>query len=145
MLSLMALSELPFLLNAEKIQRKLTNNILFLSGVFMVGIRLVLVPLSWSQTSLILVQMLHGWTFIVIYYSTIHLMKENLKGQALLSAQTMFWIALQGIGPLIGSTVGGAVVEKLGTTNSYLLFGIISLGVALYASYFFKKHYHKVK
>lgn len=139
--SLMALSELPFLLNAEKIRRRLTSGILFLSGVFIVGIRLVLVPLSWSQTSLILIQMLHGWTFIVIYYSTIHLMKENLKGQSLVSTQTMFWIALQGIGPLMGSTVGGLVVEKIGTGNAYLFFGMICLGIATYVVYFFKRHF----
>lgn len=145
MFSLMALSELPFLLNAEKIQRKLTGTILFLSGVFMVGTRLILVPLSWSQTTLILIQMLHGWTFIVIYYSTVHLMKENLKGQSLLSTQTVFWIALQGIGPLMGSTIGGIFVEKIGTNNTYLFFGIICLGMAAYTVHFFKRHFRRIR
>ncbi len=145
MFSLMALSELPFLLKAEKIQRKLSSSVLFLSGLFVVGIRLVLVPLSRSQRSLILVQMLHGWTFIVIYYSTVHLMKENLKDQSLLSTQTIFWIALQGIGPLMGSTIGGIFVEKIGTNNAYLFFGMICLGVTIYAIYLFKKHFHSVR
>lgn len=141
-LSLMALSELPFLLNAERIRKKLTSKTLFLTGIFIVGLRLILVPLSWSQTSLVLIQMLHGWTFIVIYYSTIHLMRENLKGQALLSTQALFWIALQGIGPLIGSTVGGIVVENMGTNNGYLFFGMLCTGIVIYAVYFFKTHFH---
>ncbi len=140
-LSLMALSELPFLLNAEKIRTRLKSNVLFMTGVFVIGMRLVLVPLSWSQTSLILIQMLHGWTFIVIYYSTIHLMREKLKGQALLYTQALFWIALQGIGPLIGSTIGGVVVEKMGTDNTYLLFGMLCLGMAVYSVYFLKRHF----
>ncbi|MGB9821765.1 MAG: MFS transporter [Pseudothermotoga sp.] len=139
--SLMALSELPFLLNAERIRKRLSSKILFLSGCFVIGLRLILVSLSWSQTSLVLIQMLHGWTFIVIYYSTIRLMRENLKDQSLMSTQTFFWIALQGIGPLMGSTIGGVVVEKIGTSNAYMLFGVLCMVIAVYATYFFNKRF----
>ncbi|MGJ8455645.1 MFS transporter [Pseudothermotoga sp. U03pept] len=130
-LSLMALSELPFLFFAERIRKKLTTRILFITGAVVIGLRLVLVPLTQSAMGLVLVQMLHGWTFIVIYYSCIGLMRENLKDQQLLSTQALFWIALQGIGPLIGSTVGGIIVEKTGVFNAYLFFGLICLGMVI--------------
>jgi len=129
--SLMALSELPFLFFAERIRKKLTTKVLFITGAVVIGTRLVLVPFTQSATALVLVQMLHGWTFIVIYYSCIGLMRENLKDQQLLSTQALFWIALQGIGPLIGSTVGGMIVEKTGVFNAYLLFGLICLGMVI--------------
>lgn len=139
-LSLMALSEVPFLMSAEKIRKKISSKFLFLTGILIIGVRLILVPMSWSTGSMVLIQMLHGWTFIVVYYSTIFIMREALKGQTLRSAQTLFWIALQGVGPLLGSTMGGIVVDSIGISNTYITFGAICLVTsAVYSSYFIKK------
>ncbi|WP_157723293.1 MFS transporter [Pseudothermotoga thermarum] len=121
-LSLMAISEIPFLLYAEKIRKALTSKLLFASGVLVVSLRLILVSLSWSTTSLLIFQMLHGWTYIVIYYSSIYIMRENLSAEQLPIAQSFFWMTLMGFGPLFGSLFGGLTVQLVGVQAAYLIF-----------------------
>ncbi len=126
-LSFMAVSELPFLLNAEKLRKVLTSRLLFASGVFVVGLRLILVSLSWSVTSLLAFQLLHGWTYIVLYYSSIYIIREGLSSEQLPSAQGFFWMTLMGFGPLFGSLVGGLVVQAIGVQMTYSAFGILCI------------------
>ncbi|MGB9789698.1 MAG: MFS transporter [Thermotoga caldifontis] len=139
-LALMAMSEIPFLLLAERIVKKLGSLRLLLSAFFVVGLRLVLTPLAVNETQLILIQLLHGWTYIVIYYSVLFLMRQMLSGHVLEGTQIVFWMSLQGVGPLLGSSVGGVVVEHLGAEATYLTFGFIAIFLVL-AGWFIKKNY----
>lgn len=137
-LSIMAISELPFLLFADQIVNRIGGLKLLFSAVFVVGLRLVLASVVKSESQLILIQLLHGWTYIVIYYTTLSLMREKLSTHALQSTQIAFWTSLQGIGPLMGSSVGGLTVEKLGVETSYLIFGILAMSLVSFGWYFKK-------
>lgn len=128
-LSLMALSETFFLLFAEQITKKIGSLKLLLSGILVVGLRLILTSFATTQAQLMLFQLLHGWTYIVIYYSTLFFMREKLEKHVLEATQIAFWISLQGVGPLLGSTLGGLVVEKLGVGTAYITFGFLALSL----------------
>lgn len=135
-LSIMAISELPFLLFADHIVKRMGRLKLLFSAVFVVGLRLVLASIVKSESQLISIQLLHGWTYIVIYYTTLSLMREKLSTHTLQSTQIAFWTSLQGIGPLMGSSAGGLVVERLGVETSYLIFGILAMSLVSFGWYF---------
>jgi len=131
--TLMALSETPFLLFAERIVKRFGSFRLLSSAIFVVGLRLVIASFATTETQLLLIQLLHGWTYIVIYYATLFLMRQKLSAHVLEATQILFWISLQGIGPLLGSTVGGVVVEKVGVELAYLTFGIIAMSLVIFS------------
>jgi PPP family 3-phenylpropionic acid transporter len=131
--TLMALSETPFLLFAERIVKRFGSFRLLSSAIFVVGLRLVIASFATTETQLLLIQLLHGWTYIVIYYATLFLMRQKLSAHVLEATQILFWISLQGIGPLLGSTVGGVVVEKVGVELAYLMFGIIAMSLVIFS------------
>ncbi|MCS7174617.1 MFS transporter [Pseudothermotoga sp.] len=137
-LSLMALSELPFLLLADRVVKKVGELKLLFSAIFVVGLRLALASMVKNESQLILIQLLHGWTYIVIYYTTLFLMRKNLSVQTLQSMQIVFWTSLQGIGPLMGSSIGGLVIENLGAETTYLIFGVFAMSLTSFGWYFKK-------
>jgi len=131
--TLMALSETPFLLFAERITKRFGSFKLLSSAIFVVGLRLILASFVTTEVQLLLTQLLHGWTYIVIYYATLFLMRQKLSAHILEGTQIVFWMSLQGIGPLLGSSVGGVVVEKMGAEPAYLTFGIIAMCLTIFS------------
>ncbi|HAA81930.1 MAG TPA: MFS transporter [Thermotoga naphthophila] len=136
-LSLMAITETPFLLWADEIVKKLGVGFMLASGVFVVGLRNLLVTMTGSPAALLMVQLLQGWTYIVIYYSMMFLIRTF--GSARIRAQKYFWVAM-GIGPFIGSSVGGVLAENLGLINSYRILGLVPMIVSLFVFLFLRKY-----
>ncbi|WP_448516440.1 MFS transporter [Pseudothermotoga sp.] len=130
--TLMALSETPFLLFAERIVKRFGSFRLLSSAIFIVGLRLVLASFAATEAQLLLIQLLHGWTYIVIYYATLFLMRQELSAHVLDGTQILFWISLQGIGPLLGSSVGGIAVEKMNAELAYFVFGLIAMSLVIF-------------
>ncbi len=126
-----ALSEVPFLGFAEKILQKTGNLLLLSSGVFVMGLRVFLIPLTNSAITLILLQFLHGWTFIVIYYSLSNYIHYHLPESQSIKAQTLFWMTIQGFSFFTGSFFGGYLVDYVGLEESYQLLG---LGITIFGS-----------
>ncbi|WP_448534867.1 MFS transporter [Pseudothermotoga sp.] len=130
--TLMALSETPFLLLAERIVKRFGSFRLLSSAIFVVGLRLILASFVATEVQLLLTQLLHGWTYIVIYYATLFLMRQKLSAHVLEGTQIVFWMSLQGIGPLLGSSVGGIAVEKMNAELAYLVFGLIAMSLVIF-------------
>ena len=134
--SVMAITETPFLLWADIIVKKLGVVFMLSSGIFVVGLRNLLVTVANSPAMLLLAQVFHGWTYIVIYYSMMFLIQSF--GAARIKAQKYFWIAM-GIGPFLGSSLGGLLAEKLGLINTYSIFGLTPMVVSLLILLVFRK------
>ncbi|PLV59784.1 MFS transporter [Thermotoga sp. KOL6] len=134
--SLMAITETPFLLWADMIVQKLGVPFMLASGVFVIGLRNLLVTMVHSPSTLLLIQLLQGWTYIVIYYSMMFLIRSF--GPARIRAQKYFWISM-GIGPFLGSSFGGLIAEKLGLMSTYTVFGLVPMIVSFLIFLFFRK------
>lgn len=132
--AIMAFSEVPFLGFAEKILKKTGNFLLLSSGVFIIGFRVLLTPFTTSATMLIVLQVLHGWTFIVIYYSLFNYIHYHLPESQSIKAQTLFWMTFQGFSLFTGSFFGGYLLDYLGLEKSYYLVG---LGITFFGSLLF--------
>jgi len=125
--SIMAFCEVPFLFFAEKIIKKIGNLKLLISGIFLLGLRTFLIPFADSFPALIAVQMIHGWNYIVIYFSLYNYIHYKLPGKYSTKAQAVFWMVAQGISFFMGSTIGGVVVDKFGLEKSFTIFGVFGM------------------
>jgi len=124
--SLMAASEIPFLIFADRMIERIGVRHLLMSGMLVVGLRLILVPMIAAQHILIFVQMMHGWTYIVVYYCAMHVIRRfDVKLQN--AAQAALWTSIQGLGAIVGSFIGGSLAEGLGVSSTYFIFGTIAL------------------
>lgn len=126
-ISLMATTEIPFLMFSDKILKFMGTRFLFNLGLFVIGLRLLLVPLLKPPLSAMLIQFLHGWTYIVIYYAVMQMIQNELHPRSRTAARTLFWMALQGFAPIIGSSFGGFLSEAIGISQTYYLLGTIAL------------------
>ncbi|MBP6960901.1 MAG: MFS transporter [Thermotogae bacterium] len=122
--AVLSFSEVPFLLFAKKILRKMGTLLLLATGVLCISIRMFLTPFTNSEITLVLVQVLHGWNYIVIYYALFDYIHYELPIPYASKAQTIFWIGIQGLSFFLGSSLGGLLVEGIGLDKTYLLLSI---------------------
>lgn len=136
--AVLAICEVPFLLFAKSIIKKTGSLFLVATGILAIGIRIFITPLAQTPILLILTHMLHGWNYIVIYYSIFHYIHFKIPEKNANKAQAAFWMIIQGGGFLMGYLLGGILVELLGLVNTYNVFSTIMfiLCIPLFIWYF---------
>lgn len=135
---IMAISELPFLLFAGKIKKKLgTGGLLTLGGIVM-AVRWFLYGIIDNGTALIALQFLHGLSFIVLHYSMVTYLNERVPKELKASAQT--WNALIGIGfsRFLGIQLGGILSDSIGIKKVFLVMAAVNV-ITLIAYYIYMK------
>ncbi len=126
-ISLMTTTEILFLMFSERILKLMGTKLLFNSGLLVIGLRLLFVPLLKNPVSSVLIQFLHGWTYIVIYYAVMQMIQNELPIKSRTAARTLFWMTLQGFAPITGSSLGGFLSEAIGISQTYYLLGTVTL------------------
>jgi PPP family 3-phenylpropionic acid transporter len=126
-----ALSEVPFLILSKKIINKIGEPILLSTGILACGLRILLSAYSANFTTFIFISLLHGWGYIVIYFSIYHFIHYHMPENNINKAQAIFWMGMTGIGYIIGSFLGGFVVESIGLLDSFFIIGIVIILIAI--------------
>lgn len=126
-----ALSEIPFLFFSQKLINKFGELLILASGIFACGVRLLLSFYVQNFFQLILVSLLHGWGYIVVYYSIYHFIHYHMPPNAINKAQAIFWMSITGIGFILGSFFGGFFVEWVGLEKGFLILGWTVLFIAV--------------
>lgn len=129
--SVMAFSEIPFLIFADKIIKKIGNVNLLVCGIFMTGLRVFLASIVPSMGVMLVVQAMHGVNFIIMYYSMFNYIFLKLPERHLVMAQTIFWMILHGLSYFVGSIVGGIVIESFGVVQAFKNVGIFGMVIAM--------------
>src|SRR6056297_4085682 len=125
-----AISEIPFLFFSNKLIKRFGELLILASGVFACGLRLVLSFYAHNFFQLILISLLHGWGYIVVYYSIYHFIHYHMPTSAVNKAQAVFWMSITGLGFILGSFLGGYFVEWVGLERGFLLIGWAVLFIA---------------
>ena len=139
-ISLMTTTEILFLMFSERVLRFMGTKLLFNSGLLVIGLRLLLVPLLKNPLSAMLIQFLHGWTYIVIYYAVMQMIQSELPLKSRTIARTLFWMTLQGFAPITGSSLGGFLSEAIGISQTYYLLGTAAL-ISAFAFFFLQRKF----
>ncbi len=129
-ISLMGLSEIPFLFFSKRLIKKHGHFNLILFSLLTMSVRMLLTPLATSFVLLILIQILHGGTFIIMYFTIQNYIHYNLKIENRNRGQMMLWMTLQGLSFFTGSFFGGILTERITIVSSYYLLGFFSLIIA---------------
>lgn len=118
-----ALSEIPFLFFSQKLIDRFGELIILSSGILACGIRLVLSAYATNFFQLVLISLLHGWGYIVVYYSIYHFIHYHMPESFVNKAQALFWMSITGIGFILGSFLGGYFVQWVGLERGFLILG----------------------
>jgi len=122
-----ALSEIPFLAYADRIIAKLGNTLVLEIGMLIIAIRMILISFSTNTLFLYSVELLHGLTYILMYYSLFDYIHFRLPKKHLTSAQSVFWTIRSGMTFIAGSIGGGFVIQSFSITFAFRVFGIAGL------------------
>ncbi len=135
--SLMAFSEVPFLFFAEKVVERLGNTRLLVIGIFATGLRWFLTSMATSFPIFLLLQMLHGINYIVVYYSVMNYIHTRFEASKATRALTVYWISTTGLSYLLGSVLGGVLIRAFGIVRVYTATGITGMAIAIFFSLLF--------
>ncbi len=138
-----AISEIPFLLCADKILQKVKTTKALLFSTFVASIRWFLTFVITNAYMFLPLQLLHGLIFIVLYYSMAIYINQEVPKELKASGQTINNLIGMGIARITGSLAGGFLSDIYGIKNLFLYNSILALITVLIFAYIFltmKKH-----
>ena len=128
---LSAVSEVPFLLNADKLYDKLGVGKLMSISAAAITLRWLLLGLFPYAGVAMASQVLHGWGFIVMTVSTSKYMSATVPDELKASGQMLLAVVGFGIARAFGILGGGLLSEAMGgIQNGFLMMAAVS-GAAL--------------
>ena len=122
-LTLSTFSEVPAMFFGDRLLKVFKARGLLILGTAFIGIRLLLYAVFNFPLAILLVQIIHGLTFPVIWIAGVSYAHENAPPGLNATAQGLFGAAIFGIGSGLGSFAGGLVLDHLGGRGLYFVFG----------------------
>jgi PPP family 3-phenylpropionic acid transporter len=127
--SVAAFSELPILFLINKILNKISTMKLIIISSFLVGLRIFTVT-GGTVSFFVLSQMLHGATFMAIYYCCAVFISKYVKPENQSQGQSTLAIIQTGLGSIVGNIVGGTLVDQFGLKAAYQYMTVIIVSVS---------------
>jgi len=138
-----AISEIPFLLCADRVLRKVRTTTALLFSTLVASIRWFLISIIGNAYLFLPLQLLHGLIFIVLYYSMAIYINQEVPKELKASGQTINTLIGMGGARITGSLLGGFLSDIYGIKNLFLYSSILSFITVLIFAYIFstmKKH-----
>lgn len=137
--SLFALSELPVLFLINHIVRRVTPKKISLIACLLLSLRILAVT-GENLPFVIISALLHGMTYMTVYFSCAVFISKNVKPEHQSQGQSILTIIQAGLASITGNIIGGILVDKLGLKPSYIIMAsavaIIAVLIALLQSFF---------
>ncbi|MBM7582915.1 PPP family 3-phenylpropionic acid transporter [Caldicoprobacter guelmensis] len=132
-----AISEIPFLLYADKILQKVGTIKALLFSTFIASVRWFLIFIITNAYMFLPLQLLHGLIFIVLYYSMAIYINQEVPKELKTSGQTINNLIGMGIARITGSLVGGFLSDTYGIKDMFLYNSILAfITVLIFACVF---------
>ena len=134
-----AISEVPFLLYDDRILKKIGTRYALLGATLVAAIRWLLIFFATKTYVFLLLQLLHGLIFIVLYYSMATYINQEVPKELKASGQTMNNLIGMGISRITGSLLGGFLSDIYGIKTMFLYNSILAFATVLVFGYIFLK------
>ncbi len=134
-----AASELPVMLLAGMLMRKLHPFWLVAAALFVYAIRFAIYGVSDNPNLLLALQSLHGVSYGLFLTATVTLAFRLAGPELAATAQALLTAMSFGFGSIVGSLIGGALLDSLGTSRLFqgaAVLLLISLAVLLIGNRF---------
>ncbi len=125
-----ALSEVPALLIINKLIKKFGSLKILFASCIILSLRIFLVTMG-SLPIIVLAQLLHGFTYMTIYFSCAVYINNNVRQGKQSQGQSLLAIMQTGIGSILGNIAGGYLVDLFGITSAYGLIAFVLITSAL--------------
>lgn len=131
------LSELPVTFLGQQLLERFATKGLLLLALGILALRLLLYSVLGSPLLVLSVQLLHGFTFSVIWIAGVAYANDYAPAGKRATAQSLFSAVLMGLGSVVGSLMGGYLFDVLGSAGMFaamsalLLFGVLALVLSL--------------
>ncbi|GAE90157.1 3-phenylpropionic acid transporter [Acetivibrio straminisolvens JCM 21531] len=137
-------SEIIFLLFGDKIIKRLGIKLTLFGAAFIAVIRWAGLGMIDNIYLVLVLQILHGFMFIVLAYSMATYINNEVPPELKASGQTVNSVIGLGISRIIGSTGGGAVSDLIGIRQVFFLNSVVVLvSIIVFASIFFIRSKNK--
>lgn len=134
-----AISEIPFLLYADKILKKIGTRGALIGASFAAAIRWFIISFFQNAYLVLPFQLLHGLIFIVLYYSMATYINQEVPKELRASGQTMNNLIGMGISRIVGSLLGGFLSDAYGIKAVFFYNSFLAFAVGLIFGYIFFK------
>lgn len=125
-----ALSEIPALIFINRLIKRFGPvKIIFVSCIIL-SLRIYLVTMG-NLPFILLSQILHGISFMTVYFSCAIYINDNVKPGKQSQGQSTLAIMQMGFGSVIGNVAGGYLVDSLGIEKAYTLMSAVILTATL--------------
>ncbi|NCN05578.1 MAG: MFS transporter [Spirochaetales bacterium] len=126
-LAMMAISEVPFMVASSKLMRRFKDTSVLMVALAMFVVRILTPAFANGPTGVIVLQLLQGPSFGLFWPAAVHILFRLAPEGNKTLAQTAGSLATFGLGSVVGSTLGGYLVEWYGLRGMYLVSTIIML------------------
>lgn len=124
------MSEVPVMFFSGPILPRFRNRDLILFALGVIGLRNFLYAIVVDGTQILLIQVLHGLTFAVLWMAGINFVAKHAPRRVAATAQGLFNTLLLGFGLAAGNLVNGFLIDLAGIRGMYLISaGFVFLGL----------------
>lgn len=122
-----AMSEIPFLLFADKILDRLGVKIVLLLSSGVMAVRMLLLYMTHNVYLILPISLLHGLTFIVFVYSLATYINKEVPKELKATGQTINGFIGIGVARIIGNIAGGILSDKIGSRQVFFYVSLLEL------------------
>lgn len=122
-LMLGTVAEVPILFFGNRLIKRLQSYRLLMIAMVITGLRLLLLGAAGTPGQILIVQLLNGLTFAVMWVAGVAYADERAPAGMSATAQGLFSAMVLGIGTAVGGFIGGLLFDSLGGRSLYLTFG----------------------
>ena len=119
-MSISALSEIPFLVFAEKIQNRINIHRILIISALIMGLRWLLLSQVTNIYAILLISVLHGFSYVVFNYCLVVYINQKVPQELKASGQTLNNLVSIGLTRIIGSLLGGFFSDRVGISTVFL-------------------------
>lgn len=133
-LTIGTISEIPVLFFANRFINRFKTYAVLIFSLGMTGLRFLLLGLAMNPAFVLMVQLLNGFNFPLLYVAGVTYADEQAPTGFHATAQGLFNASMGGIGAAIGGFVGGLLFESLGPNGMYMVFCLFVALVLVFVS-----------
>lgn len=133
-----ATSEVPFLLYASKLFKKIKSKYIMLGSAATICLRWYLLHIIGNIYAVLPTMLFHGLSFIILSYAMATYVNKNMPKALKASGQAVNWLIALGLSRITGSIIGGIFVDAYGIRQVFfynsifvgifiLIFGVVFL------------------